>query len=416
MANRHHGGSALHQTGSLRAGAAVIVIGGGVTGLSAGWWLARSGIDVLILERGIVGWEASGRNGGGTTHHFSPLFAEEQRLWPRLDDMLGYPTEFRPGRIRIALDDAQYAAHERAALNAAREGFEWERLDGKQLRALAPLVGPNHDRAIYFHFGGHANPHRTVQAFAWAIEDEGGIVQQHAEVTGIETRGGRAVSVKTTIGNFGCEALVIAAGVQTERLAALVGAVVPTALARTEILATEALEPMPVGGVDGNGLYGRQTLRGNLIYGGGPHEWLPPLEAGFPASDSTPLVQNIAKRMVEMFPLASHTRAIRAWAGIVENTPDGRPIIQRLMTPSNVVIATMSGIGFGLSPATGRAIAELVMRGSCNFADLSSFALSRFDRIEPNWREQRGWIPCITEHSQSSKANGRLPIRDHSRP
>jgi sarcosine oxidase, subunit beta len=49
-------------------GAAVVIIGGGVTGLSAGWWLARAGVDVLVLERGIVGWEASGRNGGGATH------------------------------------------------------------------------------------------------------------------------------------------------------------------------------------------------------------------------------------------------------------------------------------------------------------------------------------------------------------
>ena len=72
-------------------GAAVVIIGGGVTGLSAGWWLARSGVDVLVLERGIVGWEASGRNGGGATHVYSPFGLEEQRLWPQMDELLGYP-------------------------------------------------------------------------------------------------------------------------------------------------------------------------------------------------------------------------------------------------------------------------------------------------------------------------------------
>ena len=53
-------------------GASVVGGGGGVTGPSAAWWLARAGIDVLVLEAGIVGWEASGRNGGGATHGYSP--------------------------------------------------------------------------------------------------------------------------------------------------------------------------------------------------------------------------------------------------------------------------------------------------------------------------------------------------------
>src|SRR5918993_5489462 len=92
-----------------RHGASVVVVGGGVTGLSAGWWLARQGVDVLALERGVVGWEASGRNGGGCSHHHSPLFVEEQRLWPQMDALLGYPTEFQPCRVRIALDGRQMA-------------------------------------------------------------------------------------------------------------------------------------------------------------------------------------------------------------------------------------------------------------------------------------------------------------------
>ncbi|MGH7160128.1 MAG: FAD-dependent oxidoreductase, partial [Acetobacteraceae bacterium] len=67
------------------SGASVVVIGGGATGLSTAWWLCRSGVEVVVLEKGIVGWEASGRNGGGATHPVSPLFREEQRLWPMLD-------------------------------------------------------------------------------------------------------------------------------------------------------------------------------------------------------------------------------------------------------------------------------------------------------------------------------------------
>ncbi|MBC7521804.1 MAG: FAD-binding oxidoreductase, partial [Sandarakinorhabdus sp.] len=80
-------------------GSNVVVIGAGGTGLSTAWWLARSGVSVTVLDKGVVGWEASSRNGGGASHYHSPLFAEEQRLWPLMDEKLGYPTEYRRGRV-----------------------------------------------------------------------------------------------------------------------------------------------------------------------------------------------------------------------------------------------------------------------------------------------------------------------------
>ena len=110
-------------------GAAVIIIGGGVTGLSAAWWLARDGLDTLVIEAGQIGWGASGRNGGGCSHHHSPLFREEQRLWPLMDELLGYPTEFQPNRIRIALNERQMQLFRRALDNAAHQCFRTEVLD-----------------------------------------------------------------------------------------------------------------------------------------------------------------------------------------------------------------------------------------------------------------------------------------------
>ncbi len=62
----------LRMPAMANTGASVVVVGGGVTGLSAAWWLARSGVDVTVLEKGIVGFEASGRNGGGCTHYPEP--------------------------------------------------------------------------------------------------------------------------------------------------------------------------------------------------------------------------------------------------------------------------------------------------------------------------------------------------------
>ncbi|HEY9213073.1 MAG TPA: FAD-binding oxidoreductase [Ancylobacter sp.] len=372
-------------------GASVIIVGGGVTGLSAAWWLAREGVDVLVIEAGLVGQEASGRNGGGCSHHHSPLFAEEQRLWPLMDELLGYPTEFQPNRVRIALSEAQLTLYGRAVVNARHQGFRIDELDAKQVRELVPLAGDNAFAGHYYHFGGHANPHRTVQAYAWAIQDLSGRVLQHTVVTGFTRDGGHVVSVDTDKGSFGCDHLVLAAGPQTGRLAAMLGVDIPMRVARAEMIVTEALPLMPMGGVDGNGLYGRQTLRGNLAYGGGPHEWVEAEELPGGARPSTPLMQNIAKRVAQLLPQAGHVRVIRSWAGLIENTPDGRPIIDRPGPLENLTVATLSGVGFGLSPASGRAIQQLVTQNSCTFADLSSLRLARFAKLEPDWDALQGW-------------------------
>jgi len=371
-------------------GASVIVVGGGASGLSSAWWLAREGADVLVIERGLVGWEASGRNGGGCSHHFSPLFAEEQRLWPQMDALLGYPTEFQPHRIRIALTERQMRLYGRAAANAARQGFASDVLDAAVVRAAVPLAGDATVGGYHYRFGGHANPHRTVQAYAWAMQDLGGRLMQHTQVLGFEHRAGRITAVHTARGRFGCDHVVLAAGPATARLARLLDVHVPMLPARAEMIVTEPLPLLPLGGVDGNGLYGRQTLRGNLAYGGGPHEWLADGDAPLPNA-GTPLALHIAARLAELFPRAAHARVIRSWAGIVENTPDGRPVIERLSDPANVVLVTLSSIGFGLSPATGHAVQQLVMHGACTFADLSSLSLRRFAGLEPDWARLQGW-------------------------
>ena len=378
---------------SAGGGASVVIVGGGVTGLSAGWWLARAGVDVVVLDKGIVGWEASGRNGGGATHVYSPLGLEEQRLWPRMDALLGYPTEYAPQRIKVALSQDQLALYRTNAEIAARRGFSSEQLDSKQLRELVPIVGDTAIGGLYLHFGGHANPQRTVQAYAWALQDLGGRIRQHTTVTGFRTDGGRVTTVDTDRGPFGTDSLVIAAGPQTGLLAGMLGVSLPLAPARVEMISTEPLPLMAVGGVDGNGLYGRQTRRGNLVYGGGPHEWIE--VAGMAALDqpATPLLRNLSRRLAELFPGAAHLRLIRSWAGIVENTPDGLPVIDRLSDPANVVIATMSSVGFGLSPASGKAISELVLHRHCRFADLTALRLARFADVPPDWRARLGWVP-----------------------
>ncbi len=385
-------------------GASVIVIGGGVTGLSAAWWLARSGVDVLVLDKGIVGWEASGRNGGGASHYHSPLFHEEQRLWPLMDEMLGYSTEYRRERVVFATTPLHHEQYQRMARMCRDIGYRVDDLDPAQVRDFVSLAGDNVVSGIHLRFGGQANPQRTVQAYAWAIQDLGGRILQYAPATRIVTAGGGVIGVETPKGTFACDHLVVAAGPQSEALLAQVGARLPLASGRAEMIVTEPAPLMPVGGADGNGLYGRQTLRGNLAYGGGPHEWMEVGPDGPARRPSTPLLRNLSRRVAELLPKAAHLRVIRSWAGVVENTPDGRPVIDRLDDPSNLTVATMSGVGFGLSPATGHAIRDLVLDGRCSFVDLEKLSIKRFEDLPDDWRETNGWVPTTHEAGASAFA------------
>jgi sarcosine oxidase, subunit beta len=383
--------SAATSMSELPAGASVVVIGAGVTGLSAAWWLARSGVDVVVIDKGIVGWEASGRNGGGASHYQSPLFAEEQRMWPQMDELLGYPTEYRRERI-IIQRDPELLEHYRAVGRMCNElGYRVDDLDARQAQEMVPLTDETCLGGIHLRFGGHANPQRTVQAYAWALQDLGGRVLQHTPALSIETTGGRASAVVTPRGRIACEALVVAAGPQSEALLAPIGIRFPLAAARAEMIVTEPAPLMPIGGVDGNGLYGRQTLRGNLAFGGGPHEWVSTSPDGPPGRPASPLVRSLARRVAEMFPRAAKLNVIRSWAGVIENTPDGRPILDRPADPGNVTVATMSGVGFGLSPASGHAIRDLVIDGACSFAEIGKLGLARFADLPDDWRETRGW-------------------------
>jgi sarcosine oxidase, subunit beta len=368
----------------------VVIVGGGVTGLSAAWWLARSGVHVTVLDKGIVGWEASGRNGGGCSHYQSPLFKEEQRMWPQMDELLGYPTEFSPERIVMAVTEKQLKQYHYIAQMNNRLGHRVDVLDSQQVREAVPLAGDNCLGGIHYRFGGHANPQRSVQAYAWAIQDLGGTIFQHAPATGFRMACGQVTAVETSKGVHECDAVVIAAGPQTDKLLAQVGVAMPLTVARAEMIVTEPAPLMKLGGVDGNGLYGRQTLRGNLAYGGGPHEWVEFGASGPGTHPATPLTRNLARRVVELFPNAAHLNVIRSWAGVIEMTPDGRPIIDRR---ENVTFCTMSGVGFGLSPASGHAVRDLVMEGRCTFTDIDKLSLSRFDGLENDWHEKLGWQP-----------------------
>ena len=376
----------------------VVVIGGGVSGLSSAYFLARAGKDVVVVEKGTVGGEASGRSGGMISERVDeepliPLAVESLRLWPTLDDDLGYPTEFtHQGRLQVAVSEEEMGDMVSERDQSLRHGISVEELDPAEVVDLIPGITGRTLGGLFFANGGHANPQRTVQAFAWAFQDLGGRLYQNTAVTGFDVADGRVGSVETTAGAIETDMVVAAAGPQTGLLAEMVGVHVPVAPARVEMLATAPLEPLFDIALAGNGLYGRQAARGNLLFGGGAHEWIDVGLTDEPGKPNTPLIRNIARRLAELLPGVADVPLLRGWAGVVEQAPDYLPIIDILDSPSNYVVVTASAHGFGLSPATGRVVSDLVLYGESS-VDISGLGLGRFADVGPTWREERGWVP-----------------------
>src|SRR5262245_2268901 len=237
----------------------VVVIGAGVSGLSSAFWLTKAGLDVLVVDKGIVGWEASGRNGGsvgprGDDPPVVPLATEACRLWPTMDEELGYPTEFvGQGRVSVALDEDRMAALIRTSQRWSRLGIPIRAIDLRELREFLPCVSPSALGGYFSPRGGHANPQRTVQAFAWATLDHGGRIWQETVVTGITVSKGRVSVVETTRGPVATETVVSCAGPQSAFISRMVGIEIPIVAARVEIIATVPLPPMFQVAVGGNG-------------------------------------------------------------------------------------------------------------------------------------------------------------------
>jgi glycine/D-amino acid oxidase-like deaminating enzyme len=371
----------------------VVVIGGGVTGCAAAYFLAAAGADVTLVERHDLNTQASGRNAGGLhgqiqhepfvelgdawAREFAPaleLMRDSIRLWQRLEQELAADLEVNVcGGLIVAANEAQLRDLERKAAIERAAGSELELLDREGLRRVAPYVSDRMAGGLLCPLEGKANPLLATPALAQAAVSHGARLLPRTEVRAIETTD-RGFRVETSAGAIECDRIADCGGVDAGRVAGLVGAPLPVEAHPIQVAVTEATPPLVQHLVyfAGGRLTLKQARHGSLLIGGG---WPARVdeERGRLAVELTGLGENV-RQAIEVVPEMSGASLLRTWAGICPGLPDQRPVIGELVP--GFVVSMFPFLGFTCGPIMGELAATLVLGGDPG-RDLTPFALSR---------------------------------------
>lgn len=371
----------------LPRAAEVVIVGGGVMGVSAAYHLARRGCtDVVLLERNpFLGMEATGKCAGGIRYQFSTeinvrLSLLSLPMLDRFEEEIGQAIDLRRTGYLFLLDnEADVAAFRRNVAMQNRLGVPSQILTREEAQALAPLVQMEDILAAAWHADdGLADPNGVVQGYATAARRLGAKIFTGIEARGIHVEGGRVTAVETTQGTISTPIVVDAAGPWAGQVAAMAGVDLPIVPLRRQIVVTTPLRGLPADFpfvIDfSRSLYFHREGEGILTGQSNPHE-----QPGFDQSVDHRWTEQHLELATWRLPLLAQAGLLREWAGLYEVTPDAHPVIDRLAEPAGfVVVAGFSGHGFMHGPVAGLLVSELILDGEARSLDIHQLRLSRF--------------------------------------
>lgn len=371
----------------------LVIIGGGVTGVSAALYAARAGASVVCLDRGRVNGEASGGNAGSLhlqllSWDFGgkavgdgslqlqtlPLQKESIALWKDLEEELSADFEMAvTGGLMVAESNDQIAFLEAKTEAEARVGIQTEVIDGARVREIAPAISEAIVAAAWCSGEGKINPLAATPPLAQAARSAGAHIEEFAVVSGI-TREGPGYAVATSRGQVTAPRVLIAAGGWSTQVAAMLGASLPIRGAPLQMVVTAPgppIVPCLLAHADRH-LTMKQTASGSVIIGGawpaitGPH--------GYSAILPESLEGNlwVAAHTV---PQVASLQVIRSWAAMNIDI-DGAPVIGPLPGHAGITVAA-SANGYTLGPLLGREAAAAALSGRLR-QDIEAFSMARF--------------------------------------
>jgi len=405
----------------------VVIIGGGIVGTSAAYYLAKSGIRVALVEKGRIAGEQSGRNWGavrvqGRDRAEIPLMLESIEIWKTLKLELGETVDWtQQGQMLMAYNQKQIAQLEAKVPTAQEFGIPSKILTKAEVHQILPHYhGKNCVGALFNPLDGCAEPEKAAPALARGARRHGVEIFEQCAVENIETTNGVVSGVETEIGFLKCDSVVMASGVWTSRLAKSLNINHPSlwikgSVARTAPLSIEMRKLVVWGATayrqrsdgrvniavseDGSHdlmldslRYGRKFLplaRKNwrLLHFHLGRPFVQSLMGEFSnytthrTLDPRPDWRGLNKaktKFLEEYPVLLDIKFERAWAGYIDYMPDELPVIDMRSNPSGLVIAAgLSGNGFGIGPIVGKTISDLIVTGKTRH-DLTPFSSKRF--------------------------------------
>ncbi|MRT00261.1 FAD-dependent oxidoreductase [Ralstonia pickettii] len=423
----------IESASPLPAQADVVVIGGGIIGVFAAYYLARRGVSVAVVEKGRIGAEQSSRNWGWCRQQNRdarelPMATKSLELWEQFAADTGEDTGFRRcGLLYLSNDEEELARWTKWRDFAKTAGVTTHMLSSTEASERGRLTGRAWKGGVFSPSDGTADPAKAAPSVAAALMKLGGTVHQNCAARGIEIEGGRVSGVVTEAGTIKTRTVVFAGGAWASSFCRQLGIRFPQATVRQSIVrVTGVTEPVPdalhtarvsitrrsdgsynlaisgrgrvdptaqllrfapqflpmfakrwrnvfPGGLEGI-LAGHETLARWRLDAPTPMERMRILD---PRPDAAAVKQTY-NRAVELLPVLGQAGIANAWAGFVDNTPDGVPGIGEVPEiPGFILAAGFSGHGFGIGPGAGHLIADVVT-GEKPIFDPAPYAPARF--------------------------------------
>lgn len=357
----------------------VVIIGGGIIGAACGYYLSGTGLDVHLVERTFPGsgtsracdglillWDKSGAE--------LDLGQKSVRLWEHLQEALDEDVGFeRSGTILLAETEEQLQAGREKAILLRDAGQVAEVLDSKQLLTLEPELAPGLAGGVFFPEDLQVEPRRATLALLAAARRRGLNLHTGTEVIGIRREGNGSGSTYTLMTNrreFSTSQIVCAAGVWSNRIAAMVGLDLPIRPRKGHILVTSKRprlirHPLLEGGyvttVESDAqdlqvaLVVEMTTSGTLLIGSSREFH------GYDREVSMDVIRAIAERAMRFLPRLAKAPIIRSYAGLRPWSPDGLPLVGPTSLPGFYLATGHEGAGICLAPVTGKLLADALI-------------------------------------------------------